>query len=485
MKCLSLISLVRYLGHRRSSSRFLISLFSTETLTSSSPSSSSSSSSSVDSLYNRLVPFRDPKISIVPVLNAWAEEGRPVTKQELQSLLHLMKNFNRFKHALEISRWMSDRQYYKLSPTDVAVRLELISRVCGLERAEIFFNSISTNLKSFHAYGALLRVYVREKYVVKAEAIMQKMREMGMATTSFPYNMMISLYSKIGEHSKIHMLIQEMENLGIPLDMFTLKTQVSAYAMASDISRMEKILNHIEEDPDPYCIADWEVYSVAANGYLKVGLIEKALTVLKKMEGTMPVGRKLAFQHLVSLYSSTGLKDEVYRVWNIHRPLNEVHNPSYSEWETICTFYDFRVLNRLLVAYCRKGLFDKAELAISKAIEGRRPFASSWIILAVGYMQNKQMDKAVEMLKKALLVGRTTGWRPNSSTLDAFLEYLEGQGDVEVMEEIIMLLEDTGALTKDSYNRLLRTSVATGRSISSGVLDQMKMKGFTTDEVTQ
>ncbi|CAL5406491.1 unnamed protein product [Camellia sinensis] len=414
-----------------------------------------------------------------------------------------MKNFNRFKHALEISRWMSDRQYYKLSPTDVAVRLELISRVCGLERAEIFFNSISTNLKSFHAYGALLRVYVREKYVVKAEAIMQKMREMGMATTSFPYNMMISLYSKIGEHSKIHMLIQEMENLGIPLDMFTLKTQISAYAMASDISRMEKILNHIEEDP--YCIADWEVYSVAANGYLKVGLIEKALTVLKKMEGTMPVGRKLAFQHLVSLYSSTGLKDEVYRVWNIYRPLNEVHNPSYSvmisslaklddiegaekifqEWETICTFYDFRVLNRLLVAYCRKGLFDKAELAISKAIEGRRPFASSWIILAVGYMQNKQMDKAVEMLKKALLVGRTRGWRPNSSTLDAFLEYLEGQGDVEVMEEIIMLLEDTGALTKDSYNRLLRTSVATGRSISSAVLDQMKMKGFTTDEVTQ
>ncbi|KAI8008445.1 Pentatricopeptide repeat-containing protein [Camellia lanceoleosa] len=263
---------------------------------------------------------------------------------------------------------------------------------------------------------------------------------MGMATTSFPYNMMISLYSKIGEHSKIHVLIQEMENLGIPLDMFTLKTQISAYAMASDISRMEKILNHIEEDP--HCIADWEVYSVAANGYLKVGLIEKALTVLKKMEGTMPLGRKLAFQHLVSLYSSTGLG-------------------------------------------ARKGLFDKAELAISKAIEGRRPFASSWIILAVGYMQNKQMDKAVEMLKKALLVGRMRGWRPNSNTLDAFLEYLEGQGDVEVMEEIIMLLKDSGALTKDSYNRLLRTSVATGRSISSGVLDQMKMKGFTTDEVTQ
>ncbi|KAA8524403.1 hypothetical protein F0562_010806 [Nyssa sinensis] len=412
-----------------------------------------------------------------------------------------MRDFKRFNHALEISQWMTDRRYSIPSPSDLAVRVELISRVHGIEHAENYFNNISNNLKSANVYGALLSGYVQDKSIAKAEAIMQKMREMGLATTSFPYNMLINLYSQTGEHNKIDILMQEMENLGIPHDTFTLRNRMNAYAQASNISGMEKILNRIEEDP--YCVVDWKVCSVAASGYLKVGLIEKALTMLKRMEGTMyPVRENLAFEHLLSLYASAGSKNDLYRVWNIYKPLN-VRGASYSvmitslaklddiegaekifqEWESRCTMYDFRVLNWLLAAYCKKGLFDRAEVVVKKAIEGRSPYASSWNILAVGYMEYKQMDKAVEMLKKALSVGRQ-GWRPSSVILDACLEYLEGQGDVEEMEETILLLKKSGALTRDIYDRLSRASVATGKSLS-GFLDQIEtgvlplMKKFT------
>ncbi|KAL6286578.1 hypothetical protein ACE6H2_010968 [Prunus campanulata] len=51
------------------------------------------------------------------------------------------------------------------------------------------------------------------------------------------------------------------------------------------------------------------------------------------------------------------------------------------------------------------------------------------------------MPKAIETLKKALSVDRR-GWVPYSSTLTACLDYLEGQGDVEGIEEIISLLKN-------------------------------------------
>ncbi|XP_059663151.1 pentatricopeptide repeat-containing protein At2g20710, mitochondrial-like [Cornus florida] len=493
MKCMQSSSFFRFLFHRQNCG-VLVSPFSTKT-------PNLSPFSPVKALYDQIQIVCDPRASIIPVLDKWVEQGRSVGNKELRSLIHLMKDFNRFNHALEISKWMTDRRYFILSPADVAVRLELISTVHGIEHAENYFNNISNSLKSATVYGALLSSYVRQKSIAKAEAVMQNMREMGFATTSFPYNLLINLYAQTEEHDKIDALMQEMENLGIPHDMFTLRNRMNAYVRASDISGVEKILNRIEEDPN--YVFDWIVYSLAANAYLKVGLIEKTLAMLNKMEGIMiPVKSKLAFQYLLSLYASIGSKNELYRVWNLYKPLNEVHGTSYSvmitslaklddiegaekifqEWESRCSFYDFRILNRLLVAYCKKGLFDKAELAVKKAIKGRTPYASTWYILAVGYSEDKQMDKAAERLKKALLVGRK-GWRPRSVLLDASLEYLEGQGDVKEIEEIITLLKNTGALTRNNYHSLLRAFVRIGKSVSD-VLDQMERDGFTANEET-
>lgn len=410
-----------------------------------------------------------------------------------------MKDYKRFNHALQISQWMTDCRYFKLSPRDVAFRLELIHRVHGLEYAENYFNNISNNLKTFNAYGALLSGYVREKSVEKAEAIMQKMKEMDMAASSFPYNKMINLYSQTGEHDKIDMLMQEMERKGITQDEYTMLNRMAAYIAASDISGMERILNRIEEDR--HFFVNWNVYSMVASGYLKVGMIEKALAMLKKMEGKMPLqGSKLAFEFLLTHYANTGHKEELYRVWNTYKPSRKQIDVSYAcmisslaklddvegaerifeEWEAQCTVYDFRVLNSLLVAYCRKGLFNKAESVVKKTVEGRTPYASTWSVLALGYMEHKNMPKAVEMLKKALMVGRQD-WKPNPIILSACLDYLEGQGDVEGMEEFLRILKNLVPLSRDMYDRLLRTCVGSGKSVSE-VLSQMKLDGFTADQ---
>ncbi|BFG25266.1 hypothetical protein CerSpe_115400 [Prunus speciosa] len=462
-------------------------------------SSSSSSSSSSATLHDRIKVIRDPKASVLPVLEQWVTEGGAVEKQELQSLVRLLKDFRRFNHALEISQWMTDRRYFDLSSSDAAARLKLIHKVHGLEHAEKYFNNMSKSLKSVNAYGALLSIYVQEHSVEKAEATMQKMKRMGMAKTSFPYNMLINLYSQNGEHVKINILMQEMEENGIPPDKYTLRNRMIAYIAASDMPGMETILNRMEEDPN--FIVDWKIYSMAASGYLKVGMIKKACSMLKMMEGMMPLQGRKSLEFLITLYANTGHKEELYRVWNTYKPSNEPMDVPYGcmisslaklddiegaerifeEWESQCTgYYDFRVLNRLLVAYCKKGLFDKAESAVKKAGEGRIPYASTWNALAIGYTESKQMPKAIETLKKALSVDRQ-GWVPDYSTLTACLDYLEGQGDFEGIEEIISLLKNLGPLSRDLYHRLLRASAASGKSVSI-ILEKMKMDGFTADE---
>lgn len=370
---------------------------------------------------------------------------------------------------------MTDSRYFNLSPSDAAVRLELIQRVHGLEKAENYFNNISKKLKTCNAYGALLSSYVRENAVEKAEATMREMRKMGMTKSTFAYNMLINLYSQNGEHEKIDVLMEEMEKEGIAYDKYTLRNRMAAYVAASNTSGIEKILNRMEADP--HIPNDWSVYSLAASGYLKVGSTEEALVKLQKMEEVMPAERtKAAFEYLLSLYASTGRKEELYRVWNTYKASNGLMDKPYAcmisslaklddiegaekifeEWESRCTMYDFRVLNRLLIAYCRKGLFEKAEPVAKKASEGRRPYASTWNILATGYAESKRMPKAVEMLKKGLSVGRK-GWKPNPATLEACMDYLKGRGDSAEMEEIIGLLKEVGSFDSDTNQKLLRT----------------------------
>ncbi|EEF44447.1 pentatricopeptide repeat-containing protein, putative [Ricinus communis] len=422
---------------------------------------------------SRIVNLKDPKASVIPVLDQWVNEGNTVRKALLRSLVNLMKGFNRFNHALQISQWMADRPNLTLSPSDVVVRLELVHRIYGSAHAEKYFEKLPDKFKCREVYCALLSGYVQESSVRKAEAIMEEMRAKGMANSCFPYNLLINLYPKNGDYEKINMLIQEMETNGVVRGAYTMSNLMAAYVAASNISGMERILNQIEKDPQ--LGNDWRVYSVAASGYLKFGLIEKALTMLRKLEDVMPLEKKTsAFDILVTLYGKTGKRDELYLVWNTYKPLIELKETSvmtmisslsklddikgaekiFREWESQCMMYDFRVLNTLLFAYCRKGLLKKAEAAVEKAAKDRTPCASSWGILAMGYIEHNQMYKAVEMLKKALSISGQ-GWRPNSMTLTACLNFLEKQGDVEGVEEVTKLLkslEPLNEVTKELGN---------------------------------
>ncbi|CAK9177596.1 unnamed protein product [Ilex paraguariensis] len=427
-----------------------------------------------DTLFRRLLPASDPKVSVVPILDRWLVEGKPIEQEELQKIIKQLRNFRRFKDALEISKWMSDIEYLDISAGDVAVQLDLISKVHGLEQAEVYFDNIPNTLRVFQVYGALLNSYAEAKSLEKAEIIMQKMRELGYART-LSYNVMLNLYSEMGKHDKIDFLMQEMEEKGITCDKYTFNIRLNAYAANSDIEGMEKLLRKMEADP--FVIMDWNAYVVAANGFLKAGVAEKALAVLKKAEQLIKVKtRRSAYEILLTLYASMGKKDKVYHIWNLHKKIGKFYNISYlcmisslvklddlegaekvlEEWEAKKKYFDLRVPNLLISAYCKKGLLGKAESIVNRLTEcGKEPDASTWSRMALGYQRHNQMEKAVETMKKSILASHP-GWKPNLPTLASCLEYLKGKGDVEGAEDIMRLLEKKGHFSEDLHDRIIK-----------------------------
>lgn len=301
---------------------------------------------------------------------------------------------------------------------------------------------------------------------------MQKMRELDFLKRSLSYNVMLKLYSQMGMYEKVDILRKEMEEKGIQSDRYTYSIQLDAYATTSNIEGMEKLLMKMEGDP--LVDMNWNAYVVAANGYLKAGFREKCLPLLKRSEDLITgESRRFAYQILLTLYASMGIKDEVYRIWNLYKNIGRFYNEGYLcmmssllklddiegaekillEWESRTTRFDIRLPNLLLTAYCKKGLMEKAEAFINKLIEsGTEPNASTWDRLASGYRKNDQMEKAVEMMNKTFVASQV-GWKPDRRTLIACFEFLKGQGGVEVAEEFIRLLKEQGHFSADTCSR--------------------------------
>ncbi|KAI3456268.1 hypothetical protein Pfo_012931 [Paulownia fortunei] len=406
------------------------------------------------SLYSKISPLGDPNLSVVPVLDQWIGQGNFTYKGELQRVINELMTHRRFKHALEVSLWMTNKRHFPVAPFDVAVRLKLIFKIFGLEQVENYFDKIPENLKTYSVYLALLNCYAIAKSVDKAESIMQKVRDLGYASKPIWYNLMMNLYYQLGNREKLGDLLIEMEAKGISYDQFTLSVCLSACAMASDAVGMDKILRIMESDP--LVVVHWRTCVIAAKGYLKMGLIDKVLVILNKLEKQLTTSKKndILFVFLFTLYAEAGKKDELYRIWNLYKQNGKVVNKVYismmrslmkfddiegtekifEEWKSSGLFFDFRIPNFLIDAYCTDGHLEKAEALITKGIsKGGDPLVTTWCHLAGGYLKKNQVPKAVEALKKAI-----------SDSLTTCLEYLENGDCIEKAEELIKFIRMRG-----------------------------------------
>lgn len=57
----------------------------------------------IDSLYSRVSRAGDPKVSIIPVIDQWLEEGRQVQQSDLIIMIKQLRKFRRYSQALQVS----------------------------------------------------------------------------------------------------------------------------------------------------------------------------------------------------------------------------------------------------------------------------------------------------------------------------------------------------------------------------------------------
>ncbi|KAF9610836.1 hypothetical protein IFM89_025246 [Coptis chinensis] len=453
-------------------------------------------------LYSRISPLGNPRINLVPVLDKWVQEGNKVRYTELQNLLRNLRKRRRYTHALQISEWMGTTGVCTFSSSEHAVQLDLIGRVHGLESAESYFNSLSDEDKSEKTYGALLNCYVREGLTGKSLSHMQKMKEKGMVSTALTYNDLMCLYIKTSEYEKVPGLLNEMKENGVTPDNFSYKMCINSYGKRSSIDEMEKVLEEMENQS--HISMDWNTYATIAHIYMKVGLTDKAVATLKKSEKRLTKKDGVGYNYLISLFASIGNKTEVTRLWELKKTAcKKIINMDYmtmlgslvklkeledakkllKEWESSGNIYDFRVPNVLLGAYTKSGCTEKAEAMLEDLTNnGKVPIPNSWGILAAGYVEKDEMEKALGCMKKAFSVNKSDGgWKPNSTVISSLLHWLGDTCEVKEVEDFVRSLKDLIPINKDVYYALIKANVREGKDVD-GILESMKANKIDLDE---
>ncbi|KAJ6724459.1 hypothetical protein OIU85_022388 [Salix viminalis] len=394
-----------------------------------------------NNLYSRISPFGDPRISLAPVLDQWAEEGKKIKDYELRTIVKGLRARKRFKQALE------------------------------------FFLSDAWEMEGF----------------ILMELILVKMKELGFVSTALNYNDLMCLYVKTGLLEKVPDVLSDMKENGISPDLFSYRICLKSYAERSEIDNVEKILREMESQS--HISMDWITFATVANIYLKAGLKEKALLYLKKCEEKVNKNA-LGYNHLISLYASLGNKDEMMRSWelakaNCKKQLNrdyiiilgclvklghlEEAEKLLQDWESSCQYYDFQVPNVVLIGYSRKGLPEKAEAMLQDIIEKQKmKNPSSWSIIAAGYMDKQNMEKAFECMKEALAAEtENKGWRPKPAMISNILNWVGDNVDAQEVEAFVGLLETKVPKSREMYHALLKSYIRCGKKVD-GLLESMK-----------
>lgn len=391
------------------------------------------------------------------------------------------------------------RRGMNLTVSDQAIHLDLVAKARGISSAEEYFVNLPDSSKNQLTYGALLNCYCKELLTEKAEALMDKMKELGFASSPMAYNSLMTLYSKTDQQGKIPSIIQEMKANDVTPDCFTYNIWMRSFAAVKDIAEVERVIEEMKRDGRVE--ADWTTYSNLASIYVDAAMFQKAEDALKELEKLNTTHDAVAYQFLITLYGRTGNLVEVHRVWRalkVARPkmvnmsyLNMIQvlvnlkdlsgaEACFKEWDNKQhTSYDIRIANVLIKAYIDEGMLDKAMDFKKRAkMRGGRFNAKTWEIFMNHYLKSGNIKMAHWCADRAIKKGRSQDriWVPPSEAISAIMAYFEKKKDVSAAEEFIELLQKVQKdLGPEVFESLIRTYANAGKK-SPGIRRRLKME---------
>ncbi|KAL5725056.1 hypothetical protein ACHQM5_008243 [Ranunculus cassubicifolius] len=445
-----------------------------------------------EALHKKLFKEGSSDKSVRTELNQFLKSSKRVYKWEVGMSVKKLRQRKRFAPAMKLAETMAKRGM-NMTVSDQAIHLDIIAKAQGIPAAECYFIDLPESSKTHLTYGALLNCYCKELMTEKAEALMEKMKELGFTSTSMAYNSFMTLYTKTNHPEKIPSIIQEMKENDIAFDSYTYNVWIRALAAMDDIPRVEKVIAEIKTD-------DWTTYSNLASIYVNAGMFEKAENALKELE-KRNVSRDLTpYQFLITLYGRIGNVGEVYRVWrSLRLAIPKTANISYlnmiqalvnlkdlpgaekcfHEWESGQGLYDIRIVNALIGAYAKEGALKKMEeLKERSRRSGGKANAKTMEIFMEFYLKNGETKLAVECLKNGMEIGKADGrkWVPSGEAVESLMGLFEKEKDVEGAEGLLDSLSKAEyEVSKEVFEALIRTYASAGKT-SASLYRRLKME---------
>ncbi|XP_076888726.1 pentatricopeptide repeat-containing protein At5g27460-like [Bidens hawaiensis] len=445
-----------------------------------------------------------PRRTATSVLQNWVGEGRKVSIYDLREISNQLVRRRRYKHALEVMKWMEGQDRFQISETDHALRLELTIKASTLREAEDYFTRLPNISSQKASYVHLLNSYVKEKDIQKAESLMTKMHNLGANVTPHPFNSMMKLYIATSNFNLVLSTISHMKQSKIPINVLSYNLWMTACDELHGVKYVEKVYNEMLHDTNVKI--GWSTLCTLANVYRRSGLIEKANLALRDAETKLSSYNHFGYFFLITSYTNLSNKEGVLRMWEackrVDRKLTcanymcimsclvkikdvEAAERIFLEWEGQCVRYDVRVSNILLGCYVRDGLMEKAQSLHDKTLEkGGCPNYKTWEILMEGYVRNGSMEKAVFAMKNALKMLKGCEWRPSRVIVELVLEYLEKSGNLEDGMWFLEGFRDLNLVDLSVYRLIIRMCVAKGESVGE-IVKMMEDDGIDMDDETR
>ncbi|KAL5546543.1 hypothetical protein UlMin_006230 [Ulmus minor] len=427
-----------------------------------------------------------PGLSIRTAIDKWVEEGNDVNKGEVAVALLKLRKFRMFGRALQLLEWVETNKSYELTERYYSSRLDLISKVRGVEKAEKYIEKIPKSFKGEQLYRTLLANYVQLNNVKKAEEVFNKMKDLEFPVTAFACNQLLLLYKR-HDKKKIADVLLLMEKENVKPSLFTYKLLIDTKGQSNDIQGMEQILETMRaEGVEP----DASTKAILARHYASGGFKEKAHAILKDMEGGNLRENRFTCRNLLQLYADLGEADEVARIWKVcdSKPRPEECIAAILAWGKLGKIEEAEAVfekllkteqkvysvhyGSLLKVYANHKLLNKGKDLIKRmADNGCKIGPLTWDALVKLYVEAGEIEKADSILHKA---AQQDQLKPMFRSYMAILNQYSKRGDVHSSEKIFHRMRQVGYTARVSQFYALLQAYINGKTPAYGMRERLK-----------
>ncbi|KAK4837825.1 hypothetical protein QYF36_008725 [Acer negundo] len=356
----------------------------------------------------------------------------------------------------DLSEWLEASKQLDFEERDYASRLDLISKVRGLHKAEKYIQNIPKSFQGEVIYRTLLANCVMAVNVKKAEEVFNKMKDQKFPVTSFACNQLLLLYKRV-DKKKIVDILELMEKENVKPSLFTYKILIDTKGQSNDITGMEEVVKEMKAagiEPDI------STQAITARHYVYGGLKEKAEAVLKEMEGGNLKEHRWACRDLLPLYAELGQADEVRRVWKFceSSPRLEEFLAAIEAWGKLKDVEEAEAIfermsstwkkltskhySALLRVYANNKMVAKGKDLVKRmADSGIRIGPLTWDLLVRLHVEAGEVEKAESILQKAT---QQSQMKPMFTSYFVIMEQYAKRGDIHNSEKMFHKMRQAG-----------------------------------------